>query len=88
MRLRQPEQSRLAQTVEQLVEPCNDVVRTEMCIRDRDYLLRQQLPKRVDKIAVLVLVKIAQQALVQRFFVQRRLEINLYTCLLYTSRCV
>ena len=32
-------------------------------------------------IAVLVLVKIAQQALVQRLFVQRRLEINLHTVL-------
>lgn len=30
VRLRQPEQSRLAQTVEQLVEPCNDVVRTRL----------------------------------------------------------
>lgn len=36
MRLRQPEQSRLAQTVEQLVEPCNDVVRTGcVCYRCR-----------------------------------------------------
>ena len=34
VRLRQPEQSRLAQTVEQLVEPCNDVVRTG-CVCDR-----------------------------------------------------
>ena len=36
VRLRQPEQSRLAQTVEQLVEPCNDVVRTGcVCYRCR-----------------------------------------------------
>ena len=36
VRLRQPEQSRLAQTVEQLVEPCNDVVRTGcICYRCR-----------------------------------------------------
>ena len=36
VRLRQPEQSCLAQTVEQLVEPCNDVVRTGcVCYRCR-----------------------------------------------------
>lgn len=36
VRLRQPEQSRLAQTAEQLVEPCNDVVRTGcVCYRCR-----------------------------------------------------
>ena len=36
VRLRQPEQSRLAQTVEQLVELCNDVVRTGcVCYRCR-----------------------------------------------------
>ena len=36
VRLRQPEQSCLAQTVEQLVEPCNDVVRTScVCYRCR-----------------------------------------------------
>ncbi len=36
VRLRQPKQSRLAQTVEQLVEPCNDVVRTGcVCYRCR-----------------------------------------------------
>lgn len=36
VRLQQPEQSRLAQTVEQLVEPCNDVVRTGcVCYRCR-----------------------------------------------------
>ena len=38
VRLRQPEQSRLAQTVEQLVEPCNDVVRTGcVCYRCRRF---------------------------------------------------
>ena len=47
----------------------------------RDYLLRQQLTERVDKIAVLVLVKVREQTFVQRFFVQRGLEINLHTVL-------
>lgn len=38
VRLRQPEQSCLAQTVEQLVEPCNDVVRTGcVCYRCRRF---------------------------------------------------
>ena len=38
VRLRQPEQSRLAQTVEQLVELCNDVVRTGcVCYRCRRF---------------------------------------------------
>ena len=38
VRLRQPEQSRLAQTIEQLVEPRNDVVRTGcVCYRCRRF---------------------------------------------------
>ena len=45
-------------------------------------LARQQITQRIDKIAVFVLVKIGKQPLVQRFLIERGLEVDLDTILL------
>ena len=45
----------------------------------RDDFPRQQLAQGVYEVAVLVLVEVGQQALIERFFIERRLEVDLDT---------